>query len=255
MTYEEFEQLAMNPLRPDCKTVFVVTEIDMCCLPDRRRSYYPKFDVYRNIVGYSCSLEGAEALMHKAIESTEDVSEIYCFHIVEHFLDHQEEDEVSWRLYSNRGELIDHSWHEACLTRHSSVFRGRPKSSIRFKAGDIVEVLNGNEVRLAVATQSPIDIEWCWEYRNRCLMHLAGNIEGKDIESEWYYGLDGSDDQAAVIDGPGYECHDHISSLNIMPLRFPISKRLRERYESYWQVCLKQDEEYKKRRESEHSKV
>ncbi|MCM1140723.1 MAG: hypothetical protein NC453_19305 [Muribaculum sp.] len=69
--------------------------------------------------------------------------------------------------------------------------------------------------------------------------------EFKDVTDELIdenYILDGSDDQAAVIYGPGYEYHNHIPTLNIMPLRFSLSQRLRKRYESYWQAFLKQEE-------------
>lgn len=49
------------------------------------------------------------------------------------------------------------------------------------------------------------------------------------------YDIDG-----IVIDGPGYEYHDHKC---IMPLRYPLSQRLRKRFDGYWQACIKQDEE------------
>lgn len=235
MNFKEFEHLALNPPRSQAATVFVVSEIDLGFLPDGRRNYYPKFDVYRHLVGYSCSLPGAEALMREAIAKAGDVDDIYCFHIVEHFLDYMERDNVSWRLYSKHGEMIDHSWHEARLKGDlPSVFRGRPESSLRFKAGDIVEVLQGNQVRLAVATHSPTTIEWCWEYRKRCAARFAGDNTAADE----CYNLESGDDQMSVIDGPGYEYHDHISLMNIMPLRFPIPSRLRKRFEGYWQVCL-----------------
>lgn len=260
MTYEEFEQLALNPPRPDGETVFVVTEIDMCELPERRKHHYPKFEVFRHVIGYSKSLEGAEALMHRAVNLISDdyINDIYCFHIHEHLLNAYEDwgdYGISWRLYGPTGKLIDHSW---CDSRHYDVapfsqFRGRPKSSIRFKAGDIVEVLSGNTVRLAVATQSPVDIEWCWNYRDRIAKRLAEDGPVTDEMIETNYILDGSDDQAAVINGPGYEYHDHISTLNIMPLRYNPNPRLRKRYEEYWKACLKQDEEYEKQRENEQS--
>ncbi|MCM1139188.1 MAG: hypothetical protein NC453_11520 [Muribaculum sp.] len=255
MTYEEFEQLALNPPRPDGETVFVVTEIDMCDLPERRKRHYPKFKVFRHIIGYGKTLEDAEELMRKAIEQTGEVDDFYCFHINEHLLgvyNHWSDYGISWWLYGPTGKLIDHSW---CDSRHYAEapftkFRGRPKSSIRFKAGDIVEVLDGDEVRLAVATQSPADIEWCWGLRNRIAERLEkdGPVTDEMIEIE--YILDGSDDQAAVIDGPGYEYHDHIPTQNIMPLRTKLFPHQRKRYEDYWKACLKQDEGFEKQRET-----
>lgn len=246
----------MNPPRPDVKTIFTVEEIDICRLPERRKNQYPKFNVYRHIIGYSESVHGAETLMRRAIEVNDDADGIYCFHINEHLLDmyeHWADYGIAWRIYSNKGQLIDHTW---CDSRHYDEepylkFRGRPKESIRFKAGDIVEVLWGDEGHLAVATQSPIDIDWCWGYRGRVIKGMEKHhmpVTDETIEKE--YLLDGSDDQAAVIDGPGYEYHDHIPTLNIMPLRFPLSSRLRKRFEGYWHACLRQDEEYRKQRQS-----
>lgn len=248
MTYQEFEQLALNPAKAEGQTIFAVSEIDLAYLPKTRKSRYPSFKVYRRVIGYSDSLDGAEKLMRKAITHAYDKDEIYCFHINEHLLDVCEDEcpeGISWRLYNHEGNLIDQTWFESRTTDNqlSLKYRGRPKTSVRFKAGDIVEVLQGNEVRLAVATHSPIDIEWCWRLRNRIAtrMEKEGSITDEMIEENYY--LDDSDDQAAVIDGPGYEYHHHIPTLNIMPLRFPLSSRLRKRFEEYWATCLKQEKE------------
>ncbi|MCM1140724.1 MAG: hypothetical protein NC453_19310 [Muribaculum sp.] len=148
MTYEEFEQLALNPPRPDKETVFVVTEIDMCALPEHRKNHYPKFKVFRTVVGYSSSLEGAETPMREAISRAYDADSIYCFHINEHMLNsyvHWTDYGMSWRLYNHEGQLIDHTWFDC---RHYDIppyikFRGRPKSSIRFKAGILLRFCPG----------------------------------------------------------------------------------------------------------------
>lgn len=141
---------------------------------------------------------------------------------------------------------MDHSWFDS--SRYPDIkFRGRPRSSIRFGAGDIVEVLRGNEVHLAVATQSPIDIDWCWDLRERIARRLKES--GEDVTDEILekeYFVDDTDDQAAVVDGPGYEYHEHFPTQCIMPLRFRLSERLRKRFDGCWQACLKQDEEYRK---------
>lgn len=73
-----------------------------------------------------------------------------------------------------------------------------------------------------------------------------------DDEVEGLYFPDASDDQTPVIDGPSYATHDHVHTLNIMPLRFMLSKRLRKRYEGYYKAMLKEGKDYAKRQESDN---
>lgn len=266
MTYEQFKNLALNPPRRDEATIFEVTMIEIGTLPDHRRNHYSKFDVTSQRIGYSNTLSGAEKLVKKAIadavierEAAErrlDVynHDIYCFHVKEYPLDVVDENGcynygISWRLYDSEGNLLDHTWCSSMrrdFCTDFGRFRGRSEDGIRFKAGDIVEVYDQNNgcVRLAVATQSPVSIDWCWAYRNRCLSGLTDGNEPTEGD-EWFYGLDFSDDQAAVIDGPGYEYHEHIPTLCIMPLRFPLSDKLRKRYEDYWKACQEQNKKSK----------
>lgn len=262
MTYEDFKELALNPPRRNEDTVFEVTMRKIVPLPENRRNHYPKFPVTDRCIGFSSTLSGAERLVKIAVAKAEqerqetfnrfDVyeSEIYCFHIKEYPLDTLDERGcynygVSWRLYDQNGDPIDHAWcssMERDFGTKSGKFRGRPEESIRFKAGDIVEVYDTRRkcIKLAVATQSPINVDWCWRYRGCCLDGLPDNKEPEDGD-EWFYGLDFSDDQAAVIDGPGYEYHEHIQTLDIMPLRFPLSEKLRKRYEGFWKACQEQN--------------
>ncbi|MDE5555563.1 MAG: hypothetical protein K2J10_10335, partial [Muribaculaceae bacterium] len=125
-------------------------------------------------------------------------------------------------------------------------FRGRSADAQRFKAGDIVEVLDGDHVRLAVAMGSVISPEWCWERRESIkteerFLNTVGGRELTDEEIDQFYIWDCSDDQITVIDGPDFGSHEHVSPLFIMPLRYPLSKKLRERYEKYYQSAVKSE--------------
>lgn len=267
MTFEEFKELAMNPPRRDEETIFEVIEYDVKDLPERKRSHYPKFDVRHYRVGISHTLSEAEVLMHKAIERAKLYNdEIYCFHIKEYPVgellsvawdDYGE----SWRLYDSNERFLDKTYCSALERNHRTEYgryRGRPEESFRFKAGDIVEVLDGDEVRLAVATGSGHSIEWYWELWQRIRKRegLLYNQDEKhkmtDEEVEEQYFPDSSDDQTPVIDGPSYATHDHVHTLNIMPLRYKLSKRLRKRYEDYYKAMLKEEEDYAKRQESDN---
>ena len=254
MSLEEFRELALNsPLR-DMETIFQIIEYDVNDLSGRRRNHYPKFDVRHFCVGYGKTLTEAEDIMKRAIkEAGKYDTEIYCFHIKEfpigeYMSFNWEGYGVSWRLYDSAGRFLDRTYCSDLEMDHGTPFgqyRGRPKESFRFKAGDIVEVLDGGEVRLAVATGAPLTIEWYWELRERIGKRLEEEKQGvvTDEELEKAYIPDSSDDQIPVIDGPSYATHEHVHILNIMPLRYPISKKLKDKYEGYYRAMLKEESE------------
>lgn len=253
MTNDEFKKLALNPPKREESTIFEVVMLMICELPEHRKCHYPEFKVSRHRIGLSQTLSGAELIIQKAIANNKE-DEIYCFHVKEYPLDVMEVQwshcyGVSWRLYDCKGKLLDKTWCSSMERDHDEPFgkfRGRTDANIRFKAGDIVEVYDGHNrcIRLAVAIQSSTTVDRCWAYRNRCRQWLTDiNCQNDGKSTDWYYGLDYSDDQAAVIDGPGYECHYHVHTLDIMPLRYPLPARLRKKYESYWNACQQQDKE------------
>ena len=253
MTFEEFREMAINPPRRDIETIFEVIEYDVRDLPGRRRRHYPKFDVRHFCVGFGRTVEEAEAIMLKAIaEKGEYDDEIYCFHIKEYPIGEYmsfnwEGYGVSWRLYDSTGRFLDRTYCSDLELDHGTPngsYRGRPDESFRFKGGEIVEVLDGDEVRLAVATDTPLTIEWYWGLRERIRKRLEDEKQGAvtDVELENAYIADSSDDQIPVIDGPSYSTHEHVHILNIMPLRYPISKKLRDKYEGYYRAMLKEEQ-------------
>lgn len=258
MTFEEFKELAMNPPRRNEGTIFEVIEYDVCDLPERKRSHYPTFDVRHCRVGICHTLPEAESLMHKAIERANGYhDEIYCFHIKEYPVGELMSSNwagygESWRLYDSTGRFLDKTYCSDLERDHGTEYgryRGRPKESFRFKEGEIVEVLDGNEVRVAVTAQAPLSIEWYWDMRERIksqegvVFKRCDKPELTEEEVEAAYISDSSDDQVPVIDRPSYDTHEHVHILNIMPLRYPLSKRLRKRYENYYKAILKEEED------------
>ena len=253
MTFEEFKEIAINPPRRDVDTIFQVIEYDVRDLPGRRRRHYPKFDVRHFCVGFGRTVEEAEAIMLKAIaEKGEYDDEIYCFHIKEfpigeYMSFNWEGYGVSWRLYDSTGRFLDRTYCSDLELDHRTPYgqyRGRPEESFRFKAGDIVEVLDGDEVRLAVATGVPLTIEWYWGLRERIRKRIVEEMQREVTEEELEkaYIPDSSDDQIPVIDGPSYATHEHVHILNLMPLRYPLSKNLRDQYEGYYRAMLKEEQ-------------
>lgn len=256
MTFEEFKNLALNPPKREIETFFEVIKIEVAPLKDGKRCHYPSFKVHRHLSGVTHTLEEAEALMLKIIDKAKEYNDdIYCFHIKEYPFGEIVGDAfggcgMSWQLYDANGKFMDRTYCSAIQADWDTEygrFRGRPVETRRFKAGDIVEVLDRDEVKLAVATSSgTLSIEECWERWFGCSKEELQAEEwrgmGRGMSDEEFEDFkinhsiwDASDDQIPVIDGPGYEYHEHIQTLDIMPLRFKLSKKLRQRYERYYQ--------------------
>lgn len=118
-------------------------------------------------------------------------------------------------------------------------FRGRPDGLSRFKDGEIVEVLYGDEIRLAVIDGTVRTVEDIWTQsvgKQKRLSTYTEGVEGLTDEEIAHY--DSSDDTVWIIFGPRYfnGDDDWVHVLDIMPLRYPLSKELRARYEGWYKA-------------------
>ena len=256
MTYEEFKALALNPPRRDEETIFQVVEYTVNENLGRRKSLYPEFDLRHKTVGFCHSVAEAEKLIEDAIaDDRKYKSDPYCFYVKEYpvgiFLGTTWEGYgVSMRLYDSGGHFLDQTYCSAMNRDHRTpygTFRGRPDDAIRFNEGDIVEVRDGDSVHLAVVASSPMTIERGWEMRDRWKQRYNGTAPDHssviiDSSSKDEFPSDAGDDQSPVIDGPSYDTHDHILTLNIMPLRYPLSDKLKKKYEGFYQAMLREEE-------------
>lgn len=253
MTYEEFEALALNPPRRDVEAIFQVVEYAIDTALGCKKPRYPKFDLTHFTIGFCHTVEEAEALISGAVKDADNsYDEPYCFYVKEYPVGEYIGPEwdgyaLSVRLYDAGGKMLDRTYCSA-LNRDFrtpyGVFRGRPKEAFRFKEGDIVEVRTEDKVRLAVVALANMTIKRCWEIRNRWEKrnHEAsdGDISALVNHLEEDYPVDAGDDQSPVIDGPSYDTHEHIHTLNIMPLRFHLSEKMRKKYEGYYQSMLEE---------------
>lgn len=245
MTFEEFKKKAHKPPRRDEPTIFEVTEYDWYPAHNEDENLYPKLNISSSRVGFGRTLEEAEGLMRQAIEKAEEKgNDIYCFHIKEFPLGSiinvsPFDLGISTRLYDEWGELLDRTFCSA-LDRdwHTEFgrFRGRGPEHRRFREGEIVEFLTGDEVRLVEVGSSGLSIEWCWEYRERIKTdpHFKKKdgtpLTEEEIDQRYY--LDCSDDQITVYytddeadeneEQPHafrkhFPDHDHVSPLFLMP--------------------------------------
>ena len=118
--------------------------------------------------------------------------------------------------------------------RHpDETFRGRSAEQIRFKKGDIVEVYRGDEVKLAIVVGTPLTAEWIWE-RNQAVKDKRGLDE---------LPYDETDDSYTVIDGPGYEYHDHVPSLYVFAPHYHVPLYLQRRFKGYLEKAEKKQKE------------
>ena len=156
---------------------------------------------------------------------------------------------LSCRAYDSNGKLVEQTrcsgmWDEKPDEKYSK-FRGRPANNVRFKKGDIVEVSDGrDEVQLAVIVSIPVDIEWSWNYRIRCIEGMKKDCPEEELTDtviEKYFRHDMGDDCYIVIDGPGYYYHSHINSIYVFKPLFPIRSHIRHRFERYYNSLLEED--------------
>lgn len=114
----------------------------------------------------------------------------------------------------------DGSFNDENLVSEDGVFRGRPAERLRFKKGDIVEVID-YEARLGVIVGCPLSVE-------RCTQLLTPDEMGRCIY------LEKEDDQYTVGYLDGDFSHGHIESQYVFTPTKPVSanlrKRLKERY-------------------------
>ena len=257
MTYEEFKQLAEHPQHRDVPAIFKLEVLETEELEEKKRSHYPKYKVNTYCPqAFTTTLEEAERLMHQDVlyrkkmkEEDDYPLDTFCYYISEipMGLLHYDRECLSERVYDGEGKLIDRSY---CCSRFSiyypgvcdlpaynrhpdETFRGRNAEQIRFQKGDIVEVYRGNEVKLAIVVGTPLTTEWIWE-RNQAAKDKRGLDE---------LPYDETDDSYTVIDGPGYEYHDHVPSLYVFAPHYHVPLYLQRRFKGYLEKAEKKQKE------------
>ena len=168
--------------------------------------------LYNLSLGAYTTLEKAEKAMMRVVKNWDTDEDNYCFIITERKLNPKpdKEDVVGVRTY-----LPDGSWYEENMVGQDGVFRGRPNERIRFKIGDVVEVLYGKTVELAIVGNTPPSLEFAEQMRKRRL--------GNGVTDEFF--MDKFDDSYTIYDThPGG--HTHVESQFVFPTRKPVSEKL-----------------------------
>ena len=189
------------------KTIF---EIELISTHGTR--YPVRKRLYNLSLGAYTTLEKAEKAMMRVVKNWDTDEDNYCFIITERKLNPKpdKEDVVGVRTY-----LPDGSWYEENMVGQDGVFRGRPNERIRFKIGDVVEVLYGKTVELAIVGNTPPSLEFTEQMRKRRL--------GNGVTDEFF--MDKFDDSYTIYDThPGG--HTHVESQFVFPTRKPVSEKL-----------------------------
>lgn len=218
LTYGEFHALACR--KPDLGGRWIYW-YEAVSMDSDIEQPYPKFDVWVSANVLFLSLDDALAHMRQNIESRDESCQFYCHRITQLPVGQNDSEHGARWLYDAEGKLIDYAISSWTGEPENFHFFGRPKERTRFKKGDIVEVCDRTEVRLMLVVAPEPSVESCWEIYQRCKTHAATD------ERKFYYSQDPSDEQCVVVDGPGYEYHEHVSPLRMMKPRFPVPDELR----------------------------
>jgi len=171
---------------------------------------YPSFEVRKDTVGCFSSLAKAEQTMKEVADRA--CKKFFGFLINEHVVDKPAFCSAkSRRSYLPDGSFLDETIASEVYDAAQSLetFHGRPADKIRFSAGDLVEVMDGDKVSLETVYQVPPTIE--------------------EVKSRIRFASDYTDDCYTTIP---VECsfgHKYPEGVFVFPLRFPVSNMLREK--------------------------
>lgn len=193
---------------------------------------YPKFDIWKSATVLCLSFDDAQDVIRKMTgdDSRYNLELTYCFEVSQIPIGIPDSPAAIW-LFDKDGKLLD------CTPTHhhgnvsNTTFFGRPADKLRFKGPEIVEVRYRDEITLSLLMHNPPSPAWCWDLYLRC-------INDKEPIN---YMLDASDDCCYVIDGPGYEFHDHVSPIMIMKPRFNIPPELRKEMMTWPEKLMMQE--------------
>lgn len=129
-----------------------------------RKPHYPRFDVRHTLIGIASSVENAGKIIEEKCNGR-NRDEIYCFHVLQKIGNRLNEmyECLSLYVYDKDGKRID---GRVCVRddqdREIGTVLGHKPEDIRFRKGDIVEVLqqyDGGIVRLGIIVEEHLTLE------------------------------------------------------------------------------------------------
>ncbi len=248
MNLEDYKKIAMNPIRRDAESFFILEKVLIDPLWDKRGEHYPNYTVGNEFKFYCKSLDEAEKLMMEDIEYNQTMgnkgfdNRIFCFYIKEFPLGEVVYRDldccISWRSYDLNGKLIDCSvcGGNGNISGLFSIYRGRSESQIRFRPGDIVEYKWEDQIILGRVVNVPYSIEETFNIHHRIITYfrqggngsLQANLTDEEIMD--IRGLDINDD-CYTLSTPWNSSTGHISAncINVFAPHFPIPENQRNK--------------------------
>ena len=249
------------------KTVFELIRIDT-----RSKARYPVRKTKTYDLGLFSSLANAEKQMRKDVEvcleseqkrlkylaedeeSRKDEKRfghdiVLAYSITERQLDLSShwEDIQSVRTYTADGKPNDENLLDRQCERH---FKGRTPDKIRFKPGDIVEVINGWQAELCVVWCEQPSVEDYARYWQRCLEEYRKMCKEKGVEckEEEYsdkqvpFHWDYSDDCYVMLSLGEGDTHFHPESTEVFRPTKPVPRSLRVKLKAKFEEVLRKCE-------------
>lgn len=273
MTFEEFKRLALNPpynYKPSVYRVDVFriqgTENVKSCLTicpeedlrecfsridyiheksdENEQEYYPEYKVCKTQSFLMPTFEDAKRLIHSE-EISKDYRPIYCIYIYELPFGKDVISDLCKRewVFDGEGKLLEQSVCSSLmedLDKPEGHFWGRPKDSIRFKPGDIVEVHDKENgvVRLAIVLAQCNDIESCWsEYQKVIESCKAEGLSDEYADNNyWLYACD--DCYFVGHDSEPEYGYSFPYTTDVFATRFPIPENIKKRLYDYYEKTL-----------------
>jgi hypothetical protein len=212
------------------KTIFELSQIEYRDrFDDDVPPSYPSFEADISRVGFFSSLAAAEEGMQKQIASRKEHGwdELFGFWVYEF-----EVDKCNYEMSkSKRNYLPDGSLLDECLTSEIPIdidileeFNGRPTEKLRYRPGDLVEVLHGDTVTLEIVGATPCTPEKVSETKNRMIKEYGSAI-GFDASDDCYYTM------PPMPASGDADYHSHPSPVMMFPVRFPVSDELKGQLE------------------------
>lgn len=236
------------------KTIFELTKITT-----NSKARYPIRKTKTDELGIFTTLEKARKQMLKDVKESQDYEQqrlkeiaedeeyredekrfghdvVLAYSITEHQLDMDShwEDIQSVHTYTAEGKPNDENLLDRQCERH---FKGRTPDKIRFKPGDIVEVITDRQAELCVVEHAQPSVEDYARYWQRCLEEYRKMCEEKGVEckEEEYtdkqvpFHWDYSDDCYVMLSLGEGDSHFHPESTEVFRPTKPVPKSLKDK--------------------------
>ena len=183
------------------------------------RVHYPDYRVRNLKVGSALERKGAERIVREIAQNPAARYNLHSMRVLEIPLG-KYAPETSPRteyLYSREGKLLDRRTFPAEV----GLFEGRTEEDLRFKKGDLCEVLDGERIYLGFVVEVPPTVEDASQHNARSS-----------------FPLDSTDDCYGVQTNAHYYSLTYVDSLKIFKPQFKISARTENRLRNAYQDHL-----------------